>query len=166
MKLSQVFIRWTDPDPSHSLAGVCGRPGLIVLRSFGKFYGLAGLRLGFVLGPAAAIARLAELAGPWSVSGPAIEVGTLALADRDWVRSTQARLVQDAQRLDAICMKIGWQALGGTLLFRLYDTEDAAEAQAMLARRQIWSRIFPYSHRWIRLGLPGTAKEWARLAAL
>ena len=157
---------FADPSPGESLAADAGRDGLLVLRSFGKFYGLAGLRLGFALGAAADIARLGDLAGPWPVSGPALEIGALALADRDWSAATTARLGDEAARMDAICIRFGWQALGGTPLFRLYDTPGAAAAQDFLARHQIWSRIFPYSPRWIRLGLPGGDAEWARMAAL
>lgn len=157
---------FADPQPAESLASDAGRPGLLVLRSFGKFYGLAGLRLGFALGAKADVARLAELAGPWPVSSPAIEVATLALNDADWAKATRNRLQAEAAQMDAIGLRLGWQALGGTPLFRLFDTPDAAGAQAQLARARIWSRIFPYSPRWIRLGLPGGEAEWARLRAL
>jgi cobalamin biosynthetic protein CobC len=157
---------FADPMPEQSLADVAGTDGLLILRSFGKFYGLAGLRLGFALGAPADIARLTELSGPWPVSGPAIEVATLALQDHAWAKATTARLLGEVGQMDAICTNLGWQALGGTLLFRLYATPDAHQAQAHLARAHIWSRIFPYSKTWIRLGLPGTQAEWARMAAL
>jgi cobalamin biosynthetic protein CobC len=157
---------FADPMPEQSLADVAGTDGLLILRSFGKFYGLAGLRLGFALGAPADIARLTELSGPWPVSGPAIEVATLALQDHAWAKATTARLLGDVGQMDAICTNLGWQALGGTPLFRLYATTDALQTQAHLARAHIWSRIFPYSKTWIRLGLPGTQAEWARMAAL
>ena len=157
---------FADPMPEQSLVGDAGREGLLILRSFGKFYGLAGLRLGFALGAAADIARLTELSGPWPVSGPAIEVATLALQDTAWAKATTARLLGEVGLMDEICTKLGWQSLGGTPLFRLYATPDAHQAQAHLARAHIWSRIFPYSKTWIRLGLPGTQAEWARMVAL
>lgn len=157
---------FADPVPAQSLADIAGIDGLLILRSFGKFYGLAGLRLGFALGAAADIARLTELSGPWPVSGPAIEVATLALQDHLWAKATTARLLGEVGQMDEICANLGWQALGGTPLFRLYATPDAHQAQAQLARAHIWSRIFPYSKTWIRLGLPGTQAEWARMAAL
>ena len=157
---------FADPMPEQSLVGDAGREGLLILRSFGKFYGLAGLRLGFALGAPADIARLTELSGPWPVSGPAIEVATLALQDTAWAKATTARLLGEVGQMDEICKNLGWQALGGTPLFRLYATPDAHQAQAQLARAHIWSRIFPYSKTWIRLGLPGTQAEWARMVAL
>ncbi|MFV0385275.1 threonine-phosphate decarboxylase CobD [Paracoccus sp. (in: a-proteobacteria)] len=143
------------PDPGPAL----------VLRSFGKFWGLAGLRLGFAFGPAPLIDRLAEMAGPWPVSGAAIHIGTLALTDRDWARATIARLTGEAARLDGLAADAGWRLVGGTGLFRCYETPDAEAAQDHLARARIWSRIFPYSRNWLRLGLPGSAEEWQRLAA-
>ncbi|MEO8242229.1 MAG: threonine-phosphate decarboxylase CobD [bacterium] len=156
---------FADPVPEQSLAADAGRPGLIVLRSFGKFYGLAGLRLGFALGEQTDIDRLTVLAGPWPVAGAAIELGRRALRDADWTAETTQRLVADVARLDDMAMKVGWQLIGGTALFRTYATPDATSAQTQLARQQIWSRIFPSSLHWIRLGLPGTPQEWARLAS-
>ena len=157
---------FADPDPIQSLASEAHRPGLLVLKSFGKFYGLAGLRLGFVLGPKPDIARLQALSGPWPVSGPALHIGSTALADRDWAAATTARLTAETPRLDAIADRLGWSLIGGTDLFRTYATPSALEAQARLASLQIWSRIFPYSATWLRLGLPGSDAEWARLDAV
>jgi cobalamin biosynthetic protein CobC len=137
----------------------------MVLRSFGKFHGLAGARLGFVLGARDRLAALARLAGPWPVSGPALALGAAALADAGWRAEAIARLTRDAARLDAMAGAAGWRCLGGTALFRLFDTADAAYAQARLARARTWSRVFPYSASWLRLGLPGPEPEWERLAA-
>jgi cobalamin biosynthesis protein CobC len=155
---------FADSRPDLSLADEAARARLIVLRSFGKFYGLAGVRLGFVLGSDADISVLAELAGPWPVSGPAIAIGMAALSDRGWAEATVARLRVDASRLDGLAQSAGWVLVGGTELFRLYDTADAVTAQDRLARKQIWTRRFAGSDRWLRLGLPGPAIEWDRLS--
>ena len=155
---------FVDARPELSLAPVADKARLLVLRSFGKFYGFAGVRLGFVLGSEADIAALAEIAGPWSVSGPAIAIGQVALSDRAWAEATIARLRADAIRLDVLAQHAGWKLRGGTELFRLYDTLDAVFAQERLARQQIWSRTFPYSVHWLRLGLPGHPVQWDRLA--
>lgn len=155
---------FADALPELSLAPQAGRPGLLVLRSFGKFYGLAGLRLGFVLGYEADIAALAGMAGPWPVSGMAIAIGRRALDDRDWARETRARLVGDAERLDRLAQAAGWMLIGGTPLFRLYDTTDGLLAQERLGRVRIWSRAFRDRPTWLRLGLPSEETEWQRLA--
>jgi len=156
---------FADAAPELSLAADAARAGLLILRSFGKFYGLAGLRLGFVLGSQADVAALAALAGPWPVSGVATEIGRRALLDRDWAAETLARLVHESRWLDALAQQQGWTLVGGTPLFRLYETGDASAAQARLAAARIWSRIFSDRPGWLRLGLPGDATEWARLAA-
>jgi cobalamin biosynthesis protein CobC len=156
---------FADSVPGLSLAPEAGRPGLIVLRSFGKFHGLAGLRLGFVLGSEADVAAFAGMSGPWPVSGPAIEIGRRALLDRDWADETRARLVRWSARLDRLTKDAGWTLVGGTPLFRLYETGDAGAAQERLAEAKIWSRIFANSPGWLRLGLPGGEAEWERFAA-
>ena len=149
-----------DPLPKLSLLSEKAAENIIVFRSFGKFYGLAGLRLGFVLASQTIVDQLSEMTGPWPVSGPAIEVGTKALLDNDWQQETTARLIEDADRLDEFAERFGWSTVGGTTLFRLYKTPDANAAQRHLADNQIWSRIFPYSAYWIRLGLPHGEKQW------
>lgn len=154
-----------DVTPDLSLLPHAGRAGLLVLRSFGKFYGLAGVRLGFAFGTEGDIAALSRMSGPWPVSGPAIEIGTHALADAAWAAAMRAQLAADAARADALAQRAGWQLVGGSDLFRLYDTGSAKTAQDKLARHQIWSRIFPWSETLLRLGLPGPEPEWQRLEA-
>ena len=155
---------FADARPDLSLAPKAGQGRLLVLRSFGKFYGLAGVRLGFILGSEADIATLTEMAGPWPVSGPAIAIGTSSLSDSAWAETTMTRLRADAARLDALAQSAGWKLVGGTELFRLYDTPSALAVREKLARHQIWTRMFPYSDHWLRLGLPGQPAEWERLA--
>jgi cobalamin biosynthetic protein CobC len=99
------------------------------------------------------------------VSGPAIAIGTAALSDRSWAEATVARLRADAARLDRLAQSAKWKCVGGTDLFRLYDTPNALAAREKLVQHQIWTRMFPYSDRWLRLGLPGQPTEWDRLAA-
>lgn len=157
---------FADAVPQLSLAPEADRQGLLILRSFGKFYGLAGLRLGFAIGNAADIATLATMSGPWPVSGAAIAVGRRALCDDAWAEATSARLARDCVRLDEMAQAQGWRLVGGASLFRLYETPDALAAQERLARSQIWSRVFAQQPAWLRLGLPGRESEWTRLAGV
>ncbi|SNS95163.1 threonine-phosphate decarboxylase CobD [Antarctobacter heliothermus] len=158
---------FADPVPEYSMVRYLDRlpegVRIVVLRSFGKFYGLAGVRLGFALGARALIDPMRRMAGPWAVSGPAIAAGCRALADQAWQRAMIAQLARDAVRMDALAEKAGWTLVGGTVLFRTYDTGDAAAAQDRLAAARIWTRRFPYSDGWLRLGLPGPEADWARL---
>lgn len=149
-----------DVTPDQSLMHAATTPGTLVLKSFGKFWGLAGVRLGFVIGDPDLVARLAEMQGPWAVAGPALEIGSAALEDTAWAEATRTRLTADAARLDGLMS--GAEYIGGTSLFRLYDVEDAAVWQHKLAQHQIWSRVFPYNPRWLRLGLPDP-DGWDRL---
>ncbi len=127
---------------------------IIVLKSFGKFFGLAGLRLGFMLGAVEHITALRALAGPWPVSGIAIDIAIQAFQDRIWQQKMRKDLSALAMQCDDIAQYAGWKLIGGCALFRLYETSDAAAAQHHLAARHIWSRPFSYHARWLRLGVP------------
>jgi len=153
-----------DVTPEHSLITAATRPGTLILKSFGKFWGLAGLRLGFAIGDPALIDRLATMLGPWPVSGPALYIGAQALRDHQWASATRQHLATDSARLDTLMASTGAKSKGGTTLFRLYDVPDAAALQSHLAQHQIWTRIFPYSPTLIRLGLP-TPTQWPRIEA-
>lgn len=158
---------FADPMPDQSLAPMLHDLGarVLVMRSFGKFYGLAGLRLGFLLTGCADMAdRVRALSGPWAVSGPAITIGRAGLVDHEWQRNTTDRLARDSARLASLGRNIaGWPITGRTALFCTFDTPNATTAQDHLARAGIWTRRFPYSDTWLRLGLPGSDAEWRRL---
>ncbi len=153
-----------DLAPARSLIHMARQPGVLILKSFGKFWGLAGLRLGFAFGDPAVITPLREALGPWPVSGPALSIATRALADRVWAEQMRARLARDAARLNILMVRHGAKPVGGTDLFRLYEVPSARQWQDSLAGHRIWSRIFPYSDTWLRLGIPG-ADGWPRLEA-
>ncbi len=136
--------------------------GAIVLRSFGKTYGLAGLRVGFAVGDGATVAALRGGLGPWAVSGPALAVAATALADEGWLAGAAASAEAAAARLDALLGAHG-TVVGGTSLFRLLETPDAAALFDHLGRHGVYVRRFRYAPRWLRLGLPGADDEWRRL---
>jgi cobalamin biosynthetic protein CobC len=152
---------FADLDPAITLAGA---PHTLVLRSFGKFYGLAGLRLGFAIGPHELIAALADALGPWAVSGPALQVGATALADTAWARAMRARLAAERAALDEALASADLPVSGGTDLFRLVETAEAPRWHAALAAEGIWTRPFDYAPRWLRIGQPGPALPRLRAA--
>lgn len=149
---------------AESLAGDVGDAPVVVLRSFGKFYGLAGLRLGFAIAARPVAARLAAQLGPWAVSGPALEIGMRALADRDWQAAMCTRLQMESQRLDELIRDAGLSACGGTSLFRLSSHRQAAGLFQALGRQGILVRAFERDSALLRFGLPGSETAWARLA--
>lgn len=162
--LTVIDESFCDVTPEASLIHLAARPGVVVLKSFGKFWGLAGLRLGFAIGQPDLIARLNDLTGPWAVSGPALRIGTRALQDVEWAEATRQHLTAETARLDNLMAKKGATLVGGTTLFRLYEVDNATDWQNRLARAHIWSRVFPYSKIYLRLGLP-PADGWGRLEA-
>jgi cobalamin biosynthetic protein CobC len=145
------------------LAGDVARGNVVVLRSFGKFFGLAGVRLGFAIAAEDIATRLRVSLGPWSVSGPAIAIGAAALADDAWIGSTQVRLKQAARRLDRLLAGAGLDVVGGTSLFRLAQTPAAAALYETLGRAGILARRFAEHPTWLRFGLPGDEPAWERL---
>ena len=153
---------FTDARPDLSLAPSLPA-NVLILRSFGKFWGLAGLRLGFIIARPDLLGAIAEAAGPWAVNGPALEIGAAAMAAHDWADSTVVYHSEASLWLDRLALGAGWRWVGGTHLFRLYDVGDAKAEQDRLARAHIWTRRFPYSDRWLRLGIPGTPQEWDRV---
>ena len=138
---------------------------VIVLRSFGKFFGLAGLRLGFAAGPPATIERLTQRLGPWAVSGPALEIGSRALNDGAWISGALARLNRRRLDLDEVLAAAGLRVAGGTDLFRLVVTDDAASIYRRLGRAGVLVRAFADQPCRLRFGVPGSPDELARLSA-
>ena len=149
----------------ESLVPVLPEDGAVVLRSFGKTYGLAGVRLGFAIAPPKLASRIREAPGPWAVSGPAVHVGTLALADTAWREEAGERLAADARRLDALLGRAGCDVVGGTRLFRTVSHPDAAAVAERLARAGILVRRFAARPDWLRFGIPGQEATWQRLEA-
>jgi cobalamin biosynthetic protein CobC len=149
--------------PEASLAGEVGRGGIVVLRSFGKFFGLAGVRLGFALAAPDLAARLAAWLGPWAVSGPALAIGAAALADAAWAQAMRERLGTAARRLDALLAAARLDVVGGTSLFRLVETRAAGEVFHDLGRAGIWVRRFAAQPTLLRFGLPADEAAWERL---
>jgi cobalamin biosynthetic protein CobC len=160
--VDEAFI---DVMPDATAATMCADLPLIVLRSFGKFYGLAGLRLGFAVAAPATIEQIRSALGPWSVAGPALAVGAAALRDARWASDMRQRLAQQAERLDVILKRTGGNIVGGTSLFRLLRHGDAARLHTQLAQKHIWSRKFTYADDLLRFGVPGTDQDFARLSA-
>lgn len=158
--VDEAFI---DTTPAQSLVPLAGADGLVVLRSLGKFFGLAGARVGFVFAPGSVRAALAERLGPWTLAGPARWAARHALADRAWQTQARAALLTAGERLQALLETHGLPACGPAL-FKLVATPDAARLHAAFARRGILLRLFETPQA-VRFGLPSDEAGWARLAA-
>ncbi len=157
--LDEAFM---DATPEHSLADESHREGLIVLRSLGKFFGLAGARVGFVLAQPELRAALAELLGPWPIAGPARQLAALALRDTPWQAQQRQDLHIASARLALMLEDAGLKPDGGCALFHWLQHPQAEVLHQALAELGILTRLFsePAS---VRFGLPATAADWLRL---
>lgn len=158
--VDEAFV---DATPENSLIEPDARPGLIVLRSLGKFFGLAGLRLGFVYAEAALRDLLRKKLGPWAVSHPARWVGAQALQDVDWQRQARERLQQNGGRLVRLLDEAGLRMSGHTPLFAYCETAEALAVQERFLQAGILLRRFDAPAA-LRFGLPGSEADWERLA--
>jgi cobalamin biosynthetic protein CobC len=156
---------FADIEPEISVAGLCADLPVVVLRSFGKFYGLAGLRLGFAIASPDIARRIALTLGPWPCSGPALIIGAAALCDRAWADRMRVAIRTQANKLDAVLAKAGFTIAGGTGLFRLARRSDAGQVHTTLAAKHIWCRRFEWADDLLRFGLPPGDRELERLAA-
>jgi cobalamin biosynthetic protein CobC len=157
--VDEAFI---DAAPEHSLASVCPRPGLIVLRSLGKFFGLAGARVGFVLAEQNVLQPLAERLGPWPLAAPSRYAAALALRDTGWQCAARKSLSLASQRLAELLRTHGLSPSGGSSLFQWVCCADAASVHEQLAQQGILTRLFEAPSS-LRFGLPCDEVQWARL---
>jgi cobalamin biosynthetic protein CobC len=153
---------FADVGTTPSVAAYSAAEGLVVLRSFGKFFGLAGIRLGFVLAHPQLLSALGEWLGPWAVAGPARQIGIWALQDRAWQRAARTELAASGQRLASLLGRGGLVPAGGCALFQWVPTDFAAEIHERLAQRRILSRLFEQPAG-LRIGLPPDEAGWAAL---
>ncbi|MDY6921011.1 MAG: threonine-phosphate decarboxylase CobD [Pseudomonadota bacterium] len=153
-----------DTTPEASLCGYSARNGLIVLRSLGKFFGLAGARVGFVCAHPDLLRQLENLAGPWDISGPSRWVASTALQDQHWQRVARRQLAAASHRLQSLLREYHLAPAGSCALFQWVCTPLAPRIYETLAQQGILTRLYlrPSS---LRIGLPGTEDEWHRLRA-
>ena len=157
---------FADVRPDVSLLAMPELPaGVVVLRSLGKFFGLAGLRVGFVVVHEPEAAAWRQLLGDWPVSGPACEIAALALRDAAWIATARTRLAADRRRLDRTLGRAGLKLLGGIDLFGLFEGSDGIDLLDHFARAGILIRGFSAPPRRYRFGLPADEAAWRRLEA-
>lgn len=152
-----------DAEPDESVGGDVESANIVVLRSFGKFFGLAGLRLSFALSGRELAARLRARLGPWPVSGPALAIWAAALSDRAWIEKTRKDLRASSGRLGALLRRSGLEIVGRTGLFCLARSPDAQRVFRRLGEAGVFVRRFDEDRHLLRFGLPGTEIEWKRL---
>lgn len=154
---------FADAQPKISVANDAADAPMIVLKSFGKFFGLAGIRLGFAISNAGIVETIRRRLGPWAVPGPTLAIACHAFGNDEALKGFRARL--DRRRLDlsAVLERCGLKEMGGTALFSLVDHADAHRLYTILCERLILVRKFDYAPRWLRIGLALDAAALARL---
>lgn len=162
-QLTIIDESFCDTCPENSLIDLADKPNHIILKGTGKFWGLAGLRLGFAITTPELAEKLIQQLGPWHISGPAQYIGQQALSDQAWVDNTRNNLARMAQQLRDVLAQNHLTPLGGTDLFQLAETSCAKTLHRHLCEHHILTRIFPYSTKWIRLGLPANTNASSRL---
>lgn len=154
-----------DAEPAESLAPEAGRPGLLIHRSFGKFFGLAGLRLGFALTDPALADTLEARLGPWAVSGPALGIAAKLMGDPAVAADLRKTICRQQERLRAVLDRAGMEVAGSTALFALIRHDDASGLFDALCGQRILTRPFAYCTDWLRIGNPASEAEAERLEA-
>ncbi|BDU23111.1 threonine-phosphate decarboxylase CobD [Dyella sp. GSA-30] len=157
--VDEAFI---DATPEHSLCPYAGREGLIVLRSVGKFFGMAGARAGFAFATMPLLDALRERLGPWTLSGPTRHVLKLALADDVWQAGAGDRLHRESQRLARLLTRHGLPPTAGTAFFQWCCDTRALNLHWQLAQRGVFTRWFETPQS-LRFGLPGDDAAFERL---
>ncbi|MFK5915219.1 MAG: threonine-phosphate decarboxylase CobD [Woeseiaceae bacterium] len=165
--VDEAFMDMT-PDKSLVLSGI--KPGLIILRSMGKFFGIAGIRCGFVISDNEFLQRLAKKLGPWSLAGPTRYIAQQALLDERWQNKTQYRLNESSERLQKILSQAGLAVKGGTALFQWLEHTHAEEIYETCAKKGLLLRFFEKQTKEalpsLRFGLPGNEKQWQQLSTV
>ena len=157
---------FTDTEVGLSVAPYAGLDGLIILRSLGKFFGLAGLRLGCVIGTSAFAGKMRDRLGPWPIGGGVLEIGTRALSDSVWISENLGRLSQAGNELEILLSDAGLDVIGGTDLFKLVKTVRAPKLYEVLGGQGILVRAFSEHTTWLRFGLPGKRENVVRLTSV
>ncbi len=157
---------FADTLPGTGMTPWTDRPGLIVLRSVGKFFGLAGLRLGFVAAEQGLLAKLENHLGPWTISGPAQQIACAALNDKAWQADTRNYLRQQGDRLRSLLSRQGYRSSGTDLFQWCADADLQLQTEQLwqhMAEQGIWLRLFRHAARGLRFGLPADEAAWQRL---
>lgn len=147
---------------------------VIILRSFGKFFGMAGMRLGFALAHPALTHAITDILGPWAISHMACVVGARALRDDLWITRNRENLQQLAQARDALLERLGLNVIGTHPLYCLIEADDVQAVFNALAQHGFYARMFDDKPNWLRIGavskpylpqLEAALKSWHRHAA-
>ena len=159
MVVDESFI---DVSLANSVTKLAGSDGLIILRSFGKFFGLAGLRLGFALADLGTAAVLRDALGPWPISGPALEIGKHAMIDFEWQQNARLSLMNRSRKMEKLLSLHNFRTLGSTSLFLFGTHPQAQNLYCHLANNGVLIRAFESQKDQLRFGIPKDENDFIR----
>lgn len=148
---------------TQTVAPLLPHPALVVLRSFGKTYGLPGVRLGFLLAEPILAAQARAVLGSWPVGCVGLAAGRQALRDTAWLNHARQQAERAHARLTTLLRQAGLPCFGQASLFTLVTLPQAPALWRHLCQHGVVTRIFPDQPGRLRIGLPGTDDAWHRL---
>ncbi len=160
--VDEAFIEPLLADGEPSLIAPEPLDGLIVLRSVGKFFGLAGIRLGFIWSTPELLAQIEAKQLLWHLSGPTVWAGIHALQDRCWQSRTCEKIRTASTRLQKLLQSKGYNVQNGGL-YCYIPHQQARTIYESLAQRSILVRLFEQPAA-LRIGLPAQEADWQRLS--
>jgi cobalamin biosynthetic protein CobC len=135
-------------NPEDSIASDVNDQHTLVLRSFGKFFGLAGIRIGFLVANSYWCEIFSEHMGPWQVNGPAQFIAEQALADEPWQQIQKRRLKECRQQQQYFLLEIFGPDIitniGGSDLFltmSFHQPHWAAKCYHLLCQQGLYVRL-------------------------
>ncbi|WP_286235147.1 threonine-phosphate decarboxylase CobD [Thalassotalea sediminis] len=142
--------------PNQSMSGYINGNNTLVLKSFGKFFGLAGLRIGFIIANQQWLTLLAEHLGPWQVNGPAQFIAVKAMQDAKWQAQQKEKLSQQRLALKKLLLNYFGDDINGTDLFLTVNLNNQSQAMYMydsLCQQGVYVRLTDDQHS-LRFGIP------------
>lgn len=158
-----AYVEFADDDPT---AGLLERPNVLIVRTLSKAWGLAGIRVGYVLGSPDRIAALRVAGPPFAISALSLWVAERALALGDRITAPYvARVRRERTMLEATLGAMGFDPVPSQANFVLSRTPDAVRVASELEASGIRVRTFPSDPGSLRVTLPGDPAAFERLVA-
>lgn len=158
--VDEAFV---DCTPDKSMLDRSGEEGLIVLRSIGKFFGLAGIRIGCIFAWTALLEKVNAAMGPWAISHPSREVAIQAFHNINWQRYAIEKCHDQSKKLRDVLIKYFQIKPTGTALFQTVYLDRSEEIFEHLCQHKILVRLLD-CQTGLRFGLPPDRPEcWQKL---
>lgn len=147
--LDEAYIEFaTAPDCRSMVEFLKENPEfpILILKTFSKYYGMAGLRVGYALGPAELIASMRKCSAAWNLNVFAHKAAIAAIADQEFYHKTRAMVVEGREYIMRELEKLGCRVFDSQTNFIYFDSgRDSIEIQKAMFDRGIHIGAFQYS---------------------